>query len=292
MKSYFTIIYIQPNSLTAEKFAVGLLAFDDEQVFFDFKIDKLDFIDKLYPTLNLKAGALNTLKSIKIQLGNHQIKNPTHELLFNKSNQLIDKTYANYLHHYSKGVTQFSEINPIAALLSQKLFQKLLDQFIIGATASHPLKNPHKNFHQAFKKKINAADLKNKMDIDLKLSPQKLNGIYANTQVRMIGKNGVITAAQDIDFTINMDSLGNQLSQWDVLVNALNSFSSLKGFKSGDYHVFFNKPEPKSPQEKLLNSIIKQKSGLFSINSFDEIDELLAEIESSDKYQPLSALLS
>lgn len=290
MKSYLTIIYIQPNSLTAEKFAVGLLAFDDEQVFFDYKADKIDFIDKLYPSLNLKTGVFNTLKSIKIQVEEKQLKNTITDILFQSNNQLIDKAYANYLHQYSKGLTQFSEINPIAASLSSKLFQKLFDQFILGEMSSHQLKHPHKNFHQAFKKKINAAGLKDKMDIDLKLTPQKLSGIYANTQVRMIGKNGVITAAQDIDFTINMDSLGNQLSQWDVLVNALNSFSSLKGFKPGDYHVFFNKPEPKSAQEKLLNSIVKQKSGLFSIDSVDEVDNLIFKIESSN-YQPLTSIL-
>ena len=292
MKSYFSIIYIQPNSLTAEKFAVGLLAFNDEQVFFDYKTDKIDFIEKLYPSLNLKIGVLNTLKSIKIQVEKEQHKNAISNSLFKNNNQLIDKAYASYLHNYCKGITQFSEINPIAASLSTKLFQKLFDQFILVDTASHQSKQPHKNFHQNFKKKINAAGLKDKMDIDLKLTPQKLDGIYATTQVRMIGKNGVITAAQDIDFTINMESLGNQLSQWDVLVNALNSFSSLKGFKPGDYHVFFNKPESKSAQEKLLNSIIKQKSSLFSIESVDEVDKLLAEIESSDKYQPLSALLA
>jgi hypothetical protein len=290
MKSYFTIIYIQPNSLTAEKYAVGLLAFNDQKVFFDYKVDKIDFIDKLYPSLNLKTGILNNLKSIKVEL--EKDKSSSTDLLFQSNNQLIDKAYTSYLHHYSKGLTQFSDINPIATELKYSIFQKLFEQFIIGdSTLKSSIKPQHKNFHQFFKKKINLVSLKDKMDIDLKLTPQKLNGIYSSTQVRMIGKNGVITAAQDIDFTINMESLGNQLSQWDVLVNALNTFSELKGFKKGDYHVYFNKPEPKSPQEKLLNNIIKQKSSLFSVDSVDEVDKLLAKIENNN-YKPLSLFLS
>lgn len=292
MKSYFTIIYIQPNSLTAEKYAVGLLAFNKQQVFFDYKVDKIDFIDKLYPSLDLKTGVLNNLKSIKAELEKGK-NNSSTDLLFESNNQIIDEAYTSYLHHYSKGLTQFSDINPIATELTSALFQKLFEQFIIGgSTLNSSIKHQHKSFHQSFKKKINSASLKDKMDIDLKLTPQKLNGIYANTQVRMIGKNGIITAVQDIDFTINMESLGNQLSQWDVLVNALNNFSASKGLKTGDYHVYFNKPEPKSPQEKLLNSIVKQKSGLFSVDSVDEVDKLLAKIEKSDSYQPLSLLLS
>jgi hypothetical protein len=292
MKSYFSIVYIHPNSLTAEKFAVGLLAFNSEQVFFDFKTDKIDFIDKLFPFLNLKLGVLNALKSIKIELQQPQNNNALINSLFKGNSQLINPTYVNYLHHYSKGIIQFSEINPIAANINASFFQKLFHQYILSTTDSALLKHPHKNFHQNFKKKINSANLKDKMDIDLKLTPQKLNGIYANTQVRMIGKNGVITAAQDIDFTINMDSLGNQLSQWDVLVNALNSFSISKQWKLGDYYVFFNKPEPKSPQEKLLNNIVKQKSSLFKINSVDEVDHLITKIESPNSgFQPLTAVL-
>lgn len=290
MNSFYSIVYIHPNSLTAEKYAVGLLLGNNQSLFFDYKPDKLSLLDKLFPSLNLKSGVLQSLKNMKhhIQQLNKDYQGKS-GLIFSELNHLLDSSYTSYLHHYSKGMIQFSEVNPVAADTDIKLFSKLFEQFITG----EPVKQHHhsKTFHQAFKKKINSLKIQGKVDLDYKLTPSKLDGIYSDTQVRLIGKNGGITAIQDIDFTINMETLGNQLNQWEILVGALNSLSKSKNWKNGDYHVVFNKPLPRSAQEKLLNSIVKQKSVLFKVDSENEVDELLQKIEKND-YQPISTLIN
>ncbi|MEJ7779026.1 MAG: hypothetical protein WKF68_05500 [Daejeonella sp.] len=290
MKSFYSIVYIHPNSLTAERYAVGLLLGNSSTLLFDFKVEKLNGLDRLYPSLHLKNGVLSSLKSIKQhiqQLVNEQIV--LKASMFNEISHLLGNDYSTYLHNYSNGMIQFSQPAPVALEVDAKLFSNLVDRFIVGEPAKSL--NHHKSFHQAFRKKITTLNIKDKVDLDYKLSPAKLEGIYTDTQVRLIGKNGVITAVQDIDFTINMVNLGQQLNEWEILVSALNDFSVAKSWQPGDYHVVFNKPLPKSPQEKLLNRIRTQKKDLFKLDSESEIDRVLHKIETS-QYQPLSVLIN
>ncbi|TCC86369.1 hypothetical protein [Pedobacter hiemivivus] len=286
MKTLYSIIYVQPNSLTAEKVAVGLMVFAKDKLWFDYEPSKIDLVEKLQASLNLKAHLYQSFKGMKAFIQELNNNKGVNSGMFSEINVFSSDAYAEYLSKYSTGVIHFSGPLPIAGLMDIKLFNNLLEKFI----GSKPIKMGFKNtFHNDFKKKINTVNLKDKVDIDFKITPNKIDGIYSETQVRLIGKNGLITAVQDIDFTINPETLGQQLNQWDVLINALNNFSSEKKWPLGDFNVVFNKPEAKSFQEKLLNKIHGQKKG-FNLIEINEVDKILKKIEEND-YKPLSTLI-
>ena len=288
MKTQYSIIYIKTNSLTAEKLAVGLIAFTKDKIWFDYEQSKIDFVEKLHLSLNVKIHLTNSFKGMKsyIQELNSKDKVDSPGLFVHKT-VFLEDTYAAYLNKYSSGIIHFGEPLPIAASIDNKLFNSLLDKFIGKKTVKEVKKN---TFHQDFKKKLFAADLKSKVDIDFKITPNKIEGIYSDTQVRMIGKNGLVTAIQDIDFTNSLETLGNQLNQWEVLTNALNKLSINKNWSNtGEYTIVFNKPEKKSTQEKLLNKIQKQVKG-FKLLEIGDVDAILEKIKKND-YKPLSTLI-
>jgi hypothetical protein len=288
MKTQYSIIYIKPNVLTAEKLAVGMIIFTKDKIWFDFESSKIDIVDKLHPSGSLKAHLSTSLKGMKsyIQEINMQ-SNDSKACLFAHKAIFSEVTYAKYLNNYSAGLIHFGEPTPIASAVDNKMFFSLFDKFI-GVKESKDIKK--NSFHQDFKKKLSSVDLKDKVDIDYKITPNKIDGIYSNTQVRLIGKNGVVTAIQDIDFTNSLETIGNQLNQWEVLANALNKLSTEKNWpENGEYNIVFNKPEKKSNQEKLLNKIYKQDKR-FKLIEINEVDKLLFKIQEND-YKPLSTLI-
>jgi len=288
MKTQYSIIYINTNTLTAEKIAVGLIAFTKNKIWFDYEQSKIDLIEKFQTVGNLKIHLSMSFKNMKSYISELNTKGKFDDSsLFVHSTVFSESTYATYLNNYSSGVIHFGEPHPIASVMDNKLFATLVDKFLGVKAHKDILKN---TFHNDFKKKIHSVDLKNKVDIDFKVTPNKFEGIYSNTQVRLIGKNGVLTAVQDIDFTNSIETLGNQLNQWEVLTNALNKLSIEKQWsKSGDFTVVFNKPIKKSPQEKLLNKINSQETG-FKLLEISEVDKILLKIEEND-YKPLSTLI-
>uniref|UniRef100_F4CBJ8 DUF3037 domain-containing protein n=1 Tax=Sphingobacterium sp. (strain 21) TaxID=743722 RepID=F4CBJ8_SPHS2 len=286
MNTFYSIIYTKPNSANDEKIAVGLVLVSNGKVWFDFALQKIDIAEKLISG-SVKGQLLNSMKGLKTFFSN--LPNQLSDTLFIEENFFTQKSYLQYLHQYTNNVLQFSEPMPLAAEGDSALFSKLAEK-LIDMKVNEKASGKKSMFHHKVLAVIKKANLQNKVDIDLKLSPKRLKGIYTDTSIRLIGKNGIITAANDIDFTIAPETLANQLSQWEVLIHALNSLSEDKNWKSGSYHLIFNSPEKKSEQEKILNRAKQDKKDIYKLLNVDEIDTLLHTIKEND-YQPLSNLL-
>lgn len=289
MKSVYSIIYIKPNSLTSEKIAVALMLVSESKVWFEFEPTKVSLAEKFFANKSSINSISNTLKEIKTFL---EENNKNANLYFNElftEKQLIKEDYLNYLHHYSNNIIHFSKPFALSLSADDKIFNNLLVKFL---DYKLPKSGDHKkmNFHHQFKTVLKEANIEDKVDFDLILTPKEVKGIYADTTVKVIGKNGILTAANNIDFQIGEETLINHLNQWDVLINSLNEFSKNKKWGQGNYYLFFNKPEPKSSQEKILNTISKTKNTAFHLTDFDEIDSFIHKIQEND-YQPLSEFL-
>ncbi len=285
MKAFYSILYFQSNSFSEEKVAGGLLVVSPDKVWFSIHEGKLDIVAKLVNE-HVKDQLRATLKNIKKftdELNKHD-STAYQSALFKKPEAFFTEAYGSYLHKYSQGILQYSTPMPLNLNVDKKQFDFLFEKFI-GPKKEGKAIDGKSDFHREVQQKLKEADLKEKVDINLKLSPQKLNGIYSDTNVRMIGKNGKITALQDIDFTISLELLGRQLNEWDVLVHALNQFGSIKSLKQGDYNLVFNKPIAHTPQEKLLNRILGS-SKEFNVIALDETDAVLDKID--DEYKPFS----
>lgn len=289
MKAFYSVIYFQSNSFSSEKIAGGLLLFSPQNIWFEYLPMKLEIISKLM-TEHVTSHLKLTLKGIEQFVKTFNSKPVYSDQLpcFAEPESFFNELYASYLNKYSQGILQYNEPQPIAAIPSTKLFNALFEKFV---GKKKEFISPGKyNFHNEIQKKLNKPTLKEKVDINLKLNPQKFEGIYSETKISLIGKNGVLTAMQDIDFDINMETLGQHLNQWDVLVDALGKLSQRKQWNKGDYNLVFNKPKSNSLQEKLLNKVKKSNDKAFKLIDVNEVETIIAKVESND-YTPFTKLI-
>lgn len=275
MKSIYSIIYIKPNSMTSEKIAVALMLISGNKVWYEYEPAKISLAEKFFTNKDTIKLISHTLKSVKTFLAD--------------TNNTVDEDYLNYLHKYSNNLIHYSKPYALALDGDDAIFNTLLEKIL---DYKLPISNAPKkfNFHHQFKTVLKDAKIENKVDIDLILTPTEIKGIYADTTIKVIGKNGILTAANNIDFHISETALINQLNQWDVLVHALNKFSADKKWGQGNFYLFFNKPEHNTVQEKILNTIHNTINPAFQLTDFDEVDSFINKIQDND-YQPLSVFL-
>jgi hypothetical protein len=286
MNSFISTIFINTNSYSSEKIAVALLIATEEKIWYKYATHKVDIAEKLMHA-ELKKHLQLSLKLIenKVDETNYSLTNNHKNLI--KFETVFSDTYFSYLNKYSSGLLHFENPKPIAKEISEQTFLSLYALYV-GDNDAHKKTVKHFNFHQAINEKLKNPLLIEKADIDFKIQPSKLDGIYSPVLIKLATKNGVIQAYQDIDFTTSVDTIAKHLYEWEVLTNALNKFSENNNLGLGTYKVIFNKPEAKSEQEGILNKV--NKSEKFGLVQIDEVDNLINDILNTEHVK-LSALL-
>jgi hypothetical protein len=285
MKSLLSIIYLQTNSASGEKIAVGLLAVSENEVFFKVAEQKIKLAAKLSDAELLKHAELSfALISNKVNETNKENKS---HLLF-KNDSLFTKEYILYLNKYSKGLIQFDVPKSYAGTIDKKMFKTLFQQFI-GAWEEKDIEKKTEQFHTVIKKKLNKPIFKEKVDIDYTLNPEKIEGLLKPQDITLISKNGNILAAQAIDFNNSEDVITKHAYEYEVMINSLEELAQKKISKKhqGNYYLLFNKPAKNSGQENLLNQVIKTKSGIMIIEEAGYLGELENTLENNN-YQKFS----
>jgi hypothetical protein len=217
MKSLISIIYLQTNTVSGEKIAVGLLAISENEVFFQVSEQKLKLAGKLSNADVLKHAEISFgLISNKVNENNKEHK--SHVLL--KNHSVFTKEYISYLNKYSKGLMQFDTPKSFAGIIDKKIFKALFEQFI--AVWEEKPENVKKaiQFHTIIKKQLNKPIFKEKVDIDYTLQPQKVKGLLLPQDITLISKNGSILAAQAIDFTTSEEVIAKHTYEMEVIITA------------------------------------------------------------------------
>ncbi len=281
MKSILSIIYLQTNTLSNEKIAVGLLAISDNEIFLELSEDKIKFGSKLTNSdiikhLELSFGLIKN----KVNLINDEKK--SHKLL-NDTN-LFTKEYINYLNKYSKGFLQFDSPKSYAGNIDKFVFIDLFQKFIGKWNEEKKNLTKQVQFHTIIKKQLNNPVFKEKTDIDYILKPNNIKGLLKPHDVTLISKNGSILAAKAIDFNNSEEVITKHTYELEIIANCLNNFGKETISKShiGDYYLLFNTPPKNSQQEKLLNDIIKTKKGILKIEEASFLKELESKLEKTN----------
>ncbi len=126
MKSYISIIYVNTNSLTAEKIAVGVIYFSEKEAKIIFSDKKISIAEQL-----LDAGVGNFLKS-NFQLYKNKI-NEINTLLKaggDKKDTILNKEYFEYLNNYSQGLLLFDKLKPINPNFAKHSLDEILLKFL------------------------------------------------------------------------------------------------------------------------------------------------------------------
>ena len=286
MKSFISIIYLQTNSVSGEKIAVGLLAVSEDEVFFQVSEQKIKLASKLSNADVLKHAEISfALISNKVHETNKE--NKSQSLL--KNDSLFTKEYISYLNKYSKGLMQFNVPKSYAGAIDKKVFKTLFEQFIGSWEEKTSTSKKQPTIQNIMKKKLNKPVFKEKVDVDYTLQPEKIKGLLLPQDITLISKNGNILAAQAIDFNNSEEVITKHAYELEVIVNCLQKLGeeSINKNHKGSYYLLFNKPVKNSPQEKLLNEIIKTKSGLMKIKEAGFLDELENKLQ-QENYQKFS----
>jgi hypothetical protein len=285
MKSIISIIYLQTNSVSGEKIAVGLLAASENEVFFQVSEQKLKLAGKLSNDDVIKHAEIS-FQLIKNKVNEANKEHKSQALL--KSDTVFTKEYITYLNKYSKGLMQFDTPKSYSGVIDKKMFKTLFEQFI-AVWEEKQEQAKHVQFHTVIKKQLNKPIFKQKVDIDYMLQPEKIKGLLLPQDITLISKNGNILAAQAIDFATSEKVIAEHMYELEVIINCLEKFGKehIKKYGKGSYYLIFNNPAKNSPQEKLLNEIKKTKAGIMNIEEAGYLNELENKLK-KDEYSKFS----
>ncbi len=273
MKSLISIIYLQTNSVSGEKIAVGLLAISEELILFNYSEHKLKIASK-FSNLDILKHAEISFSLIKNKIAEINAESKSHFLLNNES--LFTKEYISYLNKYSNGLMQFDMPKSYSGKIDSKIFKSLFQQFVGIWEEKIPVTDKHIQFTTVIKKQLNKPVFIDKVDIDYTLNPLKIKGLLKPQDVTLISKNGSILAAQAIDFCTSEEVITKHTYELEIIINCLEKtgYNKIGKKHKGSYYLLFNKPAKNTPQEKLLNDIKKTKSSLMNIEEAGFLDEL------------------
>lgn len=281
MKSILSIIYLQTNSLSNEKIAVGLIAISENEILLEVSDEKLKF--------GTKFTNIDTIKHLELNFG--LIKNKVNQVncdkksynLLNDTN-LFTNDYINYLNKYSKGFLQFDSPKSYAGDIDKLIFKNLFEKFIGKWNEEKKGITKHVQFHTIIKKHLNKPIFKDKVDVDYVLNPNHIKGLLKPHDITLISKNGSILAAKAIDFNNSEEIITKHTYELEIIANCLNNFGkeSINKNHIGEYYLLFNKPLKNSQQEKLLNEIIKTKKNILKIEEASFLKELECKLEKAD----------
>lgn len=277
MKNIFSIIYLQTNSMSGEKIAVGLIAITESEILFKVSKQKLGFASSLSGKDAIEHATFNfQLIEKNVAAANQEKKKE----LFS-AGSAFTKEYLQYLKKYSKGLTLFDEPKPYAGPLEKKEFKQLFEELVGEWEETKKPAKKSVSFSGLIHKKLSNPIFHDKGDVNYKLTPEKISGLLLPQEVNLISKNGNILAAHAIDFTTSVEVITRHAYELEVLFKSLDALAKHAIGKShkGSYYLLFNSPEKGSPQEKLLNTIKASKSDLMHIEEADILDELAVKLD-------------
>lgn len=286
METFFVPVYLKFGKLSEEKMLVALIGVTPTYIWFNYSIKRVELSSKI-------SGPSFAHLSKKVL---EQIEYKAEELnkeLGKSAKSLFDWThsfnadYFQYLQKYSQNTLVFGQLESFdfdaSSIGFKGLYESLMNEFI------EEIKETKPNFQSKIKHKLESANIQEKVDLDFKITPDQLNGIYNNTIVTLIAKNGGILAANTIDFNNGVQSIAQSLNAFEVLLISLNNFASKHNYEKSKYSIVTSLPAFGSEQEKLYNNIYKYKKDVFKIIPEDSIEELTTQIQKNN-YKKFSSV--
>jgi len=279
MESFFVPIFLKLGKLSEEKLLVALIMVTPQKIWIKYSQKRIQLTSQV---INAEYSSLakEVLDQIQIKAGEvNAMLAKTGEIQFNHPH-IFNADYFEYLKKYSQNTLLFGNIEAFNFQNSALSFESLYESLMNEKTELPRSVKP--DFHNKIKKSLTESGIDDKADIGLKITPDKLAGLYYDTTVTLISRNGGIFAAEAIDFTNGIPALANALNAFEVLINSLNIFSKQKNLNHGTYHIVNSVPAPGSEQEKLLNNIYKNKKEVYTAVPEDAIGEITGIIKSGN----------
>ena len=287
METFFVPVYLKIGKLNDEKMLVALIGVTPNYIYFNYSAKRVEFSAKL-SGLSFAHLAKKVLDQIEYKAGELNKKFCKTDMLLFESTHSFNTEYFQYLQKYSNNILVFGQIELFDFATStigfKGLYESLMNEYI------DEIKETKQSFQTKIKHKLEAANIQEKADIDFKITTEQLSGIYNNTIVTLIAKNGGILAANSIDFSNNVSTIAQTLNSFEVLLISLNKYADIRSFDKSKYSIVTSMPAIGSDQEKLFNNIYKNKKDVFDIVPEDSIEKLTTLIH-QNHYRKFSSVL-
>lgn len=267
MKSFYSILYIEPEPISEEKISVGLFLNADKKPVFDYSEDKLKIASNIVgseTTDSLERILRNIKKKTESISGDEKQAEAFDVKPFSES-------YFKYLNNYSNNLITYSDPskNHGDFTLSEykELFRLLVDKKY-GIEVEE-----EESFKTSVKKTIKSSVVNEKMDVFYKVPKESVETIYRDHIVDYIGINGSIISGNSVDMKGNPYNLENKFYLLRVLVDGLLDLAEKRNMKNAGKHVvFYNEPEGDKNKD-LLHGALNDESSPLTLKHWEEFEE-------------------
>jgi len=291
MESYYSILKFVNNPVSNESIAVGLIFISQDQVFFKYSEQKINFVKKLNPSVS-------KLFDFSVEQLNSYIKKDSlacSGMLFQFPKNL-NFNFLNRLSDYSNGILQFSKLSFVKDNVDQKVFLDYFSKFINNSFVE--LKQTEKDHLSPLRSKIEKsfyAPLKDKIDVEYTLKKKSLPSLFFDFKFDGLGVNGSMYATKSIDFNSSkaLSQIKLEISEYESVIERLNKFAEKNNIPNlnPQYNLIVDPYNGNSASTSELYSQLKEENmPFFKLISSDDIDDLVALII-KQKVRKLSDLL-
>ena len=277
MESYYSILKFVNNPVSNESIAVGLIFISQDQVFFKYSEQKINFVKKLNPSVS-------KLFDFSVEQLNSYIKKDSlvsSGMLF-KFPKILNSNFLNRLSDYNNGILQFSKLAFIKDNIDQEIFLDYFRKFINNSIDEQKITEG--DHTSPLKLKIEQsfyAPLKDKIDVEYTLKKKSLPSLFFDYKLDGIGVNGSMYAAKSIDFNSNkpLVQIKSEISEFESVIDRLNKFAETKNIPNQEpqYNLIVDPYQGNSPSTSELYLLLKEENmPFFKLISSDDIDGLVA----------------
>jgi hypothetical protein len=289
MNSFLSVLFFQTNPFSGEKLAGGLLIISPCKIWFGFSEAKIKWIKELSGESGQKLVA-QVLKEIEQKVNEVNQTIAFKAPLLVKSNPFTEG-YLQYLNTYSQGIVQFGALLPIAGEIDEAGFGELFGQFV-GKEKPRQAK-AQKTLPEILKKE----GLSKKADVDFILKPGPLfQGVYTDTHISLVTKNGSLKAYQLIDFSEDRSKVLKMVEEFTLAAFALERFSKNKNWEEQPkFEILFGtitedkikQASSKNAVDAIYNLVKSQKPSQITLEEESKLEAIVEEVLAG-AHSPLS----
>lgn len=213
MATQYSILSILIRPEIQEKISIGLLLFDNNEVFFSYSRKKLNASKYLLSNSSFKI-LKDILENIerKIEADNSNYSKKRGFKIFQNKifDNIFSSSYISYLSRYSNNVISFTNPKEIHLDISSGNFKKLYIKYvddIIEYTETVAKAKPVEVIKTQYGNKI-----KEHYDIQKEVTPEIVPNLINTVRVDFIGRNGIDVYAQTVDMEASPSSVSNHIN--------------------------------------------------------------------------------
>lgn len=283
MNTFTATLFIETNPLSREKLACGLLAVTPRKLFFEWAEPKVKMAEGLADAA-YKGYFQQRLRTLERALKDQdRDRQKTTNGLFQG---LLSQGHFERLEQYNAGPVQFGDIKPYAEDIDARLFATLFRE-----TVHHPVarrKRSGSGLYWAVLNKLERPAIEAKADVLYDLPEERIDGLIYNARLSMITVNGSIQAMQAVDMNKSLETVVRHLNETEMIYHQLVKLGKAKSTAVDRVKVVY---APVGEESELVRKVRKEKSDVFELTPFAELDRKLETIEKDPSYRRFSEFL-